>query len=187
MADDDAPDEGGTGQDTNPDGQDQPAERPPGRNGKDKAAEPAQESEQGKTFTQADVDRLIADRLDRERKKYTGFDDLKKKAAEFDKLEEAKKTEVEKLNDQLTSAQVELQAYQIAEIRREAAGKAGLDPELAEYITAADPGEALAQAQKLVERLKPPEPKTADFRQGTRQPAKQAMTRDELIRGLAGH
>ena len=49
-----------------------------------------------KTFTQAELDQLIKDRLERERKKYAGFDDLKAKAAKLDALEAAKKTDEEK-------------------------------------------------------------------------------------------
>lgn len=47
-------------------------------------------------LTQADVDRIVADRLARERQKYADYGDLKKKAAEFDKLAEQQKTEAEK-------------------------------------------------------------------------------------------
>ena len=37
-----------------------------------------------KTFTQAEVDKLISERLKRERSKYEGFDDIKAKAAKAD-------------------------------------------------------------------------------------------------------
>ena len=36
------------------------------------------------TFSQEDVDRIVNDRLARERKKYEGFDDLKAKAEQFE-------------------------------------------------------------------------------------------------------
>jgi hypothetical protein len=38
-----------------------------------------------KTFTQAELDRVVRDRLAREREKYADYDDLKSKAAEADK------------------------------------------------------------------------------------------------------
>lgn len=50
----------------------------------------------GQGLSQADVDRIVADRLARERQKYADYGDLKKKAAEFDKLAEQQKTEAEK-------------------------------------------------------------------------------------------
>lgn len=140
-----------------------------------------------KTFTQAELDRMLADRLSRERKKFADYDDLKKKATEFDKMQDAQKSEVEKLNDQLTSAQVELQGYRVSEIRRAAASAAGLDPDLAEFITAADETEAAAQAKRIAERFKPAEPRAADLKQGARPHTPQQMSKDDLLRGLAGY
>ena len=49
--------------------------------------------------TQADLDRIISDRLARERAKYADYADLKKKAEEFDKTAEAAKTEQQKAVD----------------------------------------------------------------------------------------
>lgn len=46
--------------------------------------------------TQADLDRIISERLAREREKYADVPELRKKAAEFDKAAEAAKTEHEK-------------------------------------------------------------------------------------------
>lgn len=202
MADDDAPDTEGDGQEhDDQEGQDQQREKP-SRNsdrGQQRATRTGSRDQgqqdtslddgpsDDKTFTQDDVDRLIADRIARERKKFGDYDQLKKKAAEHDKAEDAKKTELEKLNDQLTSAQVELQGFKVDKIRREAADQAGLPAKYAKYITAADETEALEQAKELAAEFKAPEPKQADFRQGSRQPAKPAMTRDELIRGMAGY
>lgn len=57
----------------------------------------------GKDFTppasQADLDRIIADRLARERSKFSDYDDLKKKAQAHDKALEAAKSEQEKAVD----------------------------------------------------------------------------------------
>ena len=50
----------------------------------------------GSNFTQADVDRIVADRLTRQKaqiaKQYEGFDDIKAKAAKYDEAEEGRKT-----------------------------------------------------------------------------------------------
>jgi hypothetical protein len=50
-----------------------------------------------KTLTQADVDRVVADRLARERQKFADYDDVKAKAARLDEIEAANATEAEKL------------------------------------------------------------------------------------------
>ena len=57
------------------------------------------------SFTQADVDRMIAERLKRERDKYKDYRDLQAKAAEFDKVAEAKKTAEERALEQAQQAQ----------------------------------------------------------------------------------
>lgn len=53
-----------------------------------------------RTFTQADVDRIVQDRLARV-KAPTDYDELKAKAARLDEIEEANKTELQKLQEQL--------------------------------------------------------------------------------------
>lgn len=48
-----------------------------------------------KTFTQADIDDILAKRLERERKKYSDYEDLKNKASEYEKkLEEQRLAEL---------------------------------------------------------------------------------------------
>lgn len=64
------------------------------------ASTPA-ETPAGKTFTQDDLDRLIDDRLKRERKKYADYSDLKKAATELEALKEAELSESERLQKQL--------------------------------------------------------------------------------------
>ena len=187
MADDDAPEnEGGT---TEPQQNDQDSDPRAQRDdtNQDQPREPDRKDDSSKTFTQADVDRLLADRLARERKKFADYDGLKKKAIEFDKWQDAQKSEVEKLNDQLAAAQVELQGFRVAEIRRTAAVAAGLPANYAKYITAADEAEALEQAKELAKDIKTPEPKPADLKQGTRPHTPAQQSRDELLRGLAGY
>lgn len=90
-----------------------------------------------RTFTQADLNRIVSDRLAREREKFANFDELKTKAAELDQLKEGEKTELQKAQDrqtQLERENTELKTRaQEAATRREvekAARKAGLaDPE----------------------------------------------------------
>lgn len=59
------------------------------------------------TFSQADVDRIVAERLTRERdkftKKYGDYDDLKSKASRLSELEAASQTEMERAIAKATS------------------------------------------------------------------------------------
>lgn len=60
----------------------------------------AQETGSEATFTQADVDRIVADRLSRDRdktaKKYGDYDDLKSKAGRLAELEAASQSDMER-------------------------------------------------------------------------------------------
>lgn len=49
--------------------------------------------------TQAELDRIIGERIARERAKYAGYAEFKAKAAKFDEMEQAGKSELEKAND----------------------------------------------------------------------------------------
>ena len=49
-----------------------------------------------KTFTQAELDAIVSDRLKRERAKYADYDEFKAKAAKYDEAEEANKSELQK-------------------------------------------------------------------------------------------
>jgi len=53
-----------------------------------------------KTFTQADVDRIVADRLGRERGKFQDYDQLKAAAEELNQLKDAQASEAEKATKQ---------------------------------------------------------------------------------------
>lgn len=57
--------------------------------------------------TQADFDRMIAERISRERAKFGDYDVLKDKAGKFDQLEEANKTELQKVTDRAEKAERE--------------------------------------------------------------------------------
>lgn len=49
-----------------------------------------------RTFSQAELDRILQDRLARDRQKYADYDDIKTKAAKFDKLEAEQMSDLQK-------------------------------------------------------------------------------------------
>ena len=55
--------------------------------------------------TQEELDRIIESRLNRERAKYPNYEEYKAKAAEFAKLEEANKSELQKWQERAVSAE----------------------------------------------------------------------------------
>ena len=56
------------------------------------------------TLTQAQVDAIVRDRIAREREKYKGFEDLKRKAEEYDKVTAANQTDLEKAQTEAQKA-----------------------------------------------------------------------------------
>ena len=65
---------------------------------------------QGKTFTQEDVNRIVAERV----KRYANYDELKQKAEQFDKIEEESKSELQKAVEKANGLQSELDALKSA-------------------------------------------------------------------------
>ncbi|MBI4496843.1 MAG: phage scaffolding protein [Chloroflexi bacterium] len=59
----------------------------------------------GKTFTQEELDRVINERLARERDKYKDYEDLKKAKAKLDELDTANKSELEKAQETARKAE----------------------------------------------------------------------------------
>jgi hypothetical protein len=98
-----------------------------------------------RTFTQADVDRMMKHRvgeaLSKQKAQFGDYDDLKKKAAEFDQLQEAQKTELEKAQER--AAQLEQQAKESTARAQEAVLRSAVIAEAARK-NVVDPDAAFA-------------------------------------------
>ncbi|MEU2002063.1 hypothetical protein ACH47B_13325 [Rhodococcus sp. NPDC019627] len=70
---------------------------------------PGVESTDGGSYqppaSQADLDRIISERLGRERAKFADYEDLRSKASKLDELEKANQSDLEKLTERLTAAE----------------------------------------------------------------------------------
>lgn len=60
------------------------------------ATETTEQQTTGKTFSQEDVNRIVADRVARTQQKYADYDDLKAAAAELNKVRDASRTDMER-------------------------------------------------------------------------------------------
>lgn len=60
---------------------------------------------EAKTFTQAQLDAIVKDRLAREQAKFAGFDEIAAKAAKFDEQEAANKSDLDKANARAEAAE----------------------------------------------------------------------------------
>jgi hypothetical protein len=81
------------------------------------------------------------------------LDELKRKAVEFDKVEQANKSELERANDKSAALEKDLAEFRVKELRQRAAREVGLSLEDADFITAADLETAKDQATRLKERI----------------------------------
>lgn len=100
---------------------------------------PTDESQQGEwraPASQADLDRIIQDRLNRERAKYADYDDLRAKAQYWDEIEQASKTEYERAQEEVARWQNEATTWRTAAVSSRVETLASAD--------FADPSDALA-------------------------------------------
>ena len=111
------------------------------------AEEPKQE-----TFTQEDVNRIVAKRV----AKYSDYETLKEKAAKYDEAEEANKSELQKATERADSLQAELNALKSAEqlrtLREEVSSAKGVPANL---LTGTTKEECEAQAEQLLNWANP--------------------------------
>lgn len=168
-------------------------------------ADPAGEAPTEKTFTQAELDAKIADRLSRERKKFADYDEVKAKAAEFEQLKQAQMSDLER-----TAAEAEARGRSavLAEVGerlartefRAAAATAGIDvADVLEYVDVrkfvGDDGEpdtkaidaAVGKFAAVRAPEEPQEPGMPSFDGGPRGPQQTALNGDPLLRDLKKH
>ena len=103
-------------------------------------ADPTPEPDQ--TFTQADVDRIVRERVQRERAKYADYDDLKAKAGSATTLEE-RVAEIERT----------ARASEERALRAEVANAKGLTPNQAKRLVGATREELEADADELIKDI----------------------------------
>lgn len=112
--------------------------------------------EETKTLTQEQVDEVVAKRLERERKKYEDYDDIKAKLVTFEQAEEERKkqemTEVERLQvEKDEAAKKAIEALELAQKAKEKANARILNTEIksiARSLNANDPNDVLALLDK---------------------------------------
>ncbi len=103
---------------------------------------PPSSSEQEQTFTQADVDRVVRERVQRERAKYADYDDLKAKASTAKTAEE-----------RLAEIETRYQASEARALRSDIAAAHGISTEDRDlFLTGTDEETLTAQAKRLAAR-----------------------------------
>lgn len=139
--------------------------------------------------SQDDLNKVIAERLQRERAKYADYKDVKAKAAKLDEIENAGRTEAEKAQARINELESALTAVRTESTRLRIASEHGITDadDIALFLTGTDEETLAKQAKRLAER-------TADRQKNgnhvpaegrTPNPPKADQTR-ELARSLFG-
>lgn len=116
----------------------------------------APEKEPERTFTQAEMDAVIGDRLARERAKYADYNDLKAKAQAYDAAQEADKSDLQKATERADALEKELNALKTANQERELKDKVSAETGVpASLLRGSTEDELKAQAQAILDFAKP--------------------------------
>lgn len=113
-------------------------------------------STEEKTFTQSELNNILGDRIKREREKYPDYEELKEKAARLDQIEEASKSEIQKMTEKASKLEAELlqmkKAEDIRTMRAKVSEATGIPANL---LTAETEEECQAQADAIKAFAKP--------------------------------
>lgn len=135
------------------------------------------------TLTQAELDRIVGERLARERAKFSDYDDMKAKANRLNELEAANQTEAEKLRaaaeaaeKRAAEAESARDAAALAQLRTDVAVAKGLPLTLAQRLQGATREELEGDADTLLSTLAPARQAAPSFDQGARTAVPAATT-----------
>jgi hypothetical protein len=128
---------------------------------------PEQSNEGGNGWTppgsQEELNRIIAERIARERSKFGDYNDLKAKAAKFDEIDQQSKSEAEKSAERITAAETRATSAEARADRAEVALTKGLTLTQAKRLVGSTREELEADADELLKDLgdasKPRSPK----------------------------
>ena len=161
----------------------------PDTGGNDSGATPAADGAFTPITSQEELNAALKDRLARERAKFGDYNDLKAKAAKFDELEQANKSEVEKANERAVQAEKERDEARVEALRFKVATKFGVSDEDAElFLTGSDEDTLTRQAERLAARNEDagkPRPPKPDPSQG-RSNNGSVSTADQFAAAISG-
>lgn len=128
------------------------------------------------TFTQDQVNALIAKEKGKIQSKYSDYGDLKAAASKLAEIEEASASELEKAQKKAAEYEKQLASTQADLLRRDVLLEKGLDPKVSPLLTGSDRETLEAQADLILENTKPA---TAEFDGGTREPVEESLTPEQ--------
>lgn len=129
------------------------------------------------TFTQADVDRIVRERVQRERAKYADYDELKAKAAG-----------VKTVEDRLAEMEKRTAAAEASALRSDVAARHGISAEDRDLLLTGTDAETLeSQAKRIAEASERKKKANIVPREGSNPKASGGDEEREFVRKLFGH
>ena len=108
---------------------------------------------QERTFTQAEMDAIIGDRLKRERAKYADYDEAKAALAELNELKEAGKSELQKAVEERDRYKAEVESLKADKERADAVAKAAAEHKVDASLLARMSGDVEENAKFLADQI----------------------------------
>lgn len=102
-----------------------------------------------KLHTQADIDKVVQSRLERQKEQFADYDDLKEKAAKVDTINTEWEEKLKTVGDEKSALEKQLQEAQLGTVKIKAMHKFNLKEDLAEFLNGSDEKTILDQAEKL--------------------------------------
>lgn len=138
------------------------------------------EQPEGKTFTQEELNNIVEERLNRERKKYEGFEDYKAKAEQLDQIEEANKTELQKATERAEKLEAELTSLKNAESLRKIREKVATETGVPVGLLTAETEEACTEQANAILAFAQPKTSYPSLKDGGEVTAP-TMTKAEIL------
>ena len=106
-----------------------------------------------RTFTQAEMDAIIGDRLKRERAKYADYDELAQKAKAYDEAAEASKSELQKAVEERDRLRAEVEQFKADKERADQVAKAAAEHKVDVTLLSRMAGDVEENAKFLAEQM----------------------------------
>ena len=134
-----------------------------------------------RTFTQAELNAIVAGRVKEERAKFENYEELKEKAQKLDKIEEENKTELQRATDRANALQAEIDAYKTAEEERKLREKISSETGVPANLLKGNSEEDLrTQAQAILTFAKS-DPKYPEVKKDGGEVHKPTITKAEIL------
>ncbi|HEL2424238.1 TPA: DUF4355 domain-containing protein [Streptococcus suis] len=140
--------------------------------------------------TQEDLDRIISERLARQKEKYADYDQVKARVSELEKengvlksAAESSKANTADFEKQIAELQGQVKNYESKDLRLRVAVAKGLPIELADRLAGDDEEAIKADAERLASFMKPTEP-TPPMASTEPNVPKDVNNNRELFRGM---